>query len=79
MTECEVYYLPPLESKYRTREAKRKRRSKADQERYFDDFPDENLSIKNFNYVRKPLGKNQFVLIFYNFTILLQIEIARLF
>ena len=41
---------------FRTREAKRKRRSKADQERYFEDFPDDDLSIKNFNYVRKPLG-----------------------
>ena len=41
---------------YRTREAKRKRRSKKDQERYFDDFPDDNLSIKHFNYIRKPLG-----------------------
>ena len=56
VTECDIYYLPPLESRYRTREAKRKRRSKADQERYFEDFPDDNLSIANFNYVRKPLG-----------------------
>ena len=56
VTDCDIYYLPPLESRYRTREAKRKRRSKADQERYFEDFPDDNLGIANFNYVRKPPG-----------------------
>ena len=46
----------PQDGRYRTREAKRKRRSKEDQERYFDDFPDNNLSTKHFNYIRKPLG-----------------------
>ena len=46
----------PQDGRYRTREAKRKRRSKKDQERYFDDFPDDNLSTKHFNYIRKPLG-----------------------
>jgi len=56
VTNCDVYYIPPQDGRYRTREAKRKRRSKADQERYFEDFPDDDLSIKNFNYVRKPLG-----------------------
>ena len=55
-TNCDVYYIPPQDGRYRTREAKRKRRSKADQERYFEDFPDDNLGIANFNYVRKPLG-----------------------
>lgn len=56
VTHCEVLYIPPQDGRYRTREAKRKRKSKADQERYFEDFPDDNLSIKNFNYVRKALG-----------------------
>ncbi len=56
IAQCDIYYLPPQDGRYRTREAKRKRRSKADQERYFDDFPDEVLTISNFNYVRKPLG-----------------------
>ena len=55
-TQCDVYYIPPQDGRYRTREAKRKRRSKKDQERYFDDFPDDNLSTKHFNYIRKPLG-----------------------
>ena len=56
VTNCDVYYWPPQDGRYRTREAKRKRRSKADQERYFEDFPDDNLGIKHFYYVRKPLG-----------------------
>jgi hypothetical protein len=55
-SECDIYYLPPQEGRYRTREAKRKRRSKTDQERYFEDFPDEILSLKHFNYFRRPLG-----------------------
>ena len=57
-TNCDVYYIPPQDGRYRTREAKRKRRSKKDQERYFEDFPDDDLSIKNFNYVKKPMGMN---------------------
>jgi hypothetical protein len=57
-TQCDIYYLPPVNQKYRTREAKRKRRSKADQEKYFDDFPHDDLSIANFNYVRRPLEIN---------------------
>ena len=36
----------------------RKRRSKADQDKYFDDFPSKVLSVTNFNYVRRPLGLN---------------------
>lgn len=54
--KCDVYYLPPQDGHHQTREAKRKRRSQADQERYFKDFPDENLSIKNFSYAKRPLG-----------------------
>ena len=50
-THYEIFYLPPLDSPYRTRESKRKRRSKMDQERYFDDFPHSQLSVQNFNYV----------------------------
>lgn len=57
-TQYDVYYVPPPDTKYRTREAKRKRRSKADQEKYFIDFPSEQLSVANFNYVRRPLGLN---------------------
>ena len=56
VAQCDIYYIPPQDGRYRTREAKRKRRSKADQERYFEDFPDETLSIKNFLYLRRPLG-----------------------
>ena len=55
-SQCDIYYIPPQDGRYRTREAKRKRRSKVDQERYFQDFPDDYLSMKHFNYVRKPLG-----------------------
>ena len=53
-----MYYIPPENGKYRTREARRKRRSKADQEKYFEDFPTEDLSIVNFTYVRRPLELN---------------------
>ncbi len=34
------------------------RRSKVDQERYFEDFPHPSLSVNNFTYVRRPLGLN---------------------
>lgn len=51
-------YFPPESGQFRTREAKRKRTSKTDQERYFSDFPSAVLSIKNFSYVRRPLGIN---------------------
>ena len=34
------------------------RRSKVDQERYFEDFPHPALSVNNFTYVRRPLGLN---------------------
>lgn len=50
--------MPPESGQFRTREAKRKRTSKTDQERYFNDFPSSVLSIKNFSYVRRPLGMN---------------------
>lgn len=58
VSQFDVYYIPPQDTKHRTREAKRKRRSKTDQERFFDDFPSKILSVANFNYVRKPLGLN---------------------
>ena len=58
VTKCDVYYIPPQDGRYRTREAKRKRRSKKDQERYFQDFPDDDLSVENFDYFKKPLGLN---------------------
>ena len=57
-TQSDIYYFPPENGKYRTREARRKRRSKADQEKYFEDFPTEGLSIANFTYVRRPLELN---------------------
>ncbi len=58
VTQFDVYYVPPADAPYRTREAKRKRRSKADQEKYFEDFPSKDMSVINFNYVRRPLGLN---------------------
>jgi hypothetical protein len=57
-TTCDIYYWPPTNTPYRTREAKRKRRSKVDQEKYFEDFPSKVLTVSNFNYVRRPLGLN---------------------
>ena len=53
---CDIYYIPPEDSEYRTREAKRKRRSKMDQVQYFEDFPHKVLAIQHFSYVRRPLG-----------------------
>ena len=38
-TQYDVSYIPPENGQYRTREAKRKRISKTDQEKYFADFP----------------------------------------
>ena len=58
VTHYDIYYIPPPDTPFRTREAKRKRRSKADQEKYFQDFPSKSLNVSNFNYVRKPLGLN---------------------
>ena len=55
-TTCDIFYIPPADSGYRTRESKRKRSSKMDQEQYFQDFPHKVLSIQNFNYVKRPLG-----------------------
>jgi len=55
---CDIYYIPPEDQPYRTREAKRKRRSKQDQEQYFEDFPHKSLAIQHFCYVRRPLGIN---------------------
>ena len=55
-TTCDIYYMPPQDSEYRTREAKRKRKSKMDQDQYFEDFPHKVLSIQHFSYVRRPLG-----------------------
>ena len=57
-TQCEIFYIPPTDSPYRTRESKRKRKSKMDQERYFDDFPHKQLSVQNFSYVPRALGLN---------------------
>ena len=57
-TQYDIYYIPPANSAHRTRESKRKRKSKMDQERYFDDFPHSQLSVQNFSYVRRPLGLN---------------------
>jgi hypothetical protein len=58
VTQCDIFYMPPPDSPYRTRESKRKRKSKMDQERYFDDFPHSQLSVQNFSYVPRPLGLN---------------------
>ena len=56
-----IYYVPPndgVDHGAKNREAKRKRRNKHDQERYFEDFPNEKLSVNNFSYVKRELGLN---------------------
>jgi len=56
-----VYYVPPndgVDHGAKNREAKRKRRNKHDQERYFEDFPSQKLSVNNFSYVKRELGLN---------------------
>eukprot|EP00092_Neocalanus_flemingeri_P002863 GFUD01003061.1.p1 GENE.GFUD01003061.1~~GFUD01003061.1.p1 ORF type:complete len:982 (-),score=335.32 GFUD01003061.1:277-3222(-) len=60
-TQVDVYYWPPKDgADYgpRNREARRKRRSKVDQERYFEEFTHKLLSVNNFTYVRRALGLN---------------------
>jgi len=59
--DCDVQYWPPkdgVDHGPRNREARRKRRSKIDQERYFEEFRSSVLSVVNFTYVRRPLGLN---------------------
>jgi len=56
-----VYYHPPKTQQDfgpKNREARRKRKSKHDQERYFEDFPHDILSVTNFSYVKRELGLN---------------------
>ena len=56
-----VFYWPPSPKEdlgNKAREAKRKRKNKHDQERYFEDFPSEVLSVNNFSYVKRELGLN---------------------
>ena len=56
-----VYYIPPNDGDdhgVKNREARRKRRNKHDQEKYFEDFPSEKLSVNNFSYVKRELGLN---------------------
>jgi len=60
-TQVDVYYWPPkdgLDYGGRNREARRKRRSKVDQERYFEEFTHKILSVNNFTFVRRALGLN---------------------
>ena len=61
-SQIEIYYYPPknqvLDPGARKKEAIRRRRSKMDQERYFEEFPHPRLSVCNFSYVRRPLGLN---------------------
>lgn len=60
-TQVDVYYWPPKDGPdhgLRNREARRKRRSKVDQERYFEEFTHKILSVNNFTYVRRALGLN---------------------
>ena len=47
---CDIYYTPPIEIK------RKKLRSMADQEKYFEEFPSKVLSPKNFSYSRVVLG-----------------------
>merc|ERR1719193_90841 len=58
--QIDIFYWPPKDGDHgpRNREAKRKRRSKVDQERYFEEFTHPRLSVNNFSYVRRPLGLN---------------------
>jgi len=59
--QVDVYYWPPKDgADYgpRNREARRKRRSKVDHERYFEEFTHKILSVNNFTYVRRALGLN---------------------
>jgi len=56
-----VYYHPPKSQEDfgpKNREARRKRKNKHDQERYFEDFPHNLLSVINFSYVKRELGLN---------------------
>jgi len=60
-TQVDIFYWPPkdgLDYGSRNREARRKRRSKTDQERYFEEFSHKVLSVNNFSYVRRALGLN---------------------
>jgi len=60
-TQVDVYYWPPKDGEDfgpRNREYRRKRRSKVDQERYFEEFTHKILSVNNFTYVRRALGLN---------------------
>jgi len=59
--QIDIFYWPPKGGEDhgpRNREARRKRRSKVDQERYFEEFKSEKLSVNNFSYVRRPLDLN---------------------
>ena len=56
-----IYYHPPKTSEDfgpKNREARRKRKNKHDQERYFEDFPHNILSVINFSFVKRELGLN---------------------
>jgi len=61
----DVFYWPPKAdssptggSKVKESASGRKRRSKVDQERYFEESPHPRLSVNNFSYVRRALGLN---------------------
>jgi len=59
--QADIFYWPPKGGEdhgHRNKEAKRKRRSKVDQERYFEEFTHSILSVLNFSYVRRPLDLN---------------------
>ena len=55
--DCDIYYIPPPKDPP-TRDANRKRRSKKDLEKYFEDYPNDNMTTINFSYVGRPLGLN---------------------
>eukprot|EP00096_Caligus_rogercresseyi_P013985 TRINITY_DN6545_c0_g1_i1.p1 TRINITY_DN6545_c0_g1~~TRINITY_DN6545_c0_g1_i1.p1 ORF type:complete len:687 (-),score=217.80 TRINITY_DN6545_c0_g1_i1:327-2387(-) len=56
---CDVYYIPPASAGVRlSRESVRKKRSKRELARHFDDFPSQTLDVINFSYVNRPLGLN---------------------
>jgi hypothetical protein len=66
-TQYDISYIPPENGQYRTREAKRKRTSKPDQEKYFLDFPSPGADPKKIQI----LGYKYLLLAHFTFLLLL--------
>lgn len=59
--QIDIFYWPPKSEEdfgARTREAHRKRRSKVDMEKYFEEFKHQTLCVNNFTFVRRALQLN---------------------